>query len=106
MGTKPHIIAYEELKKLRKPIQNVNVKHKETLGALEKVALWITNYVGSMGFFLIIFGWTVLWLGWNTMGPTELRFDPFPAFVLMAICIKCTSDFPYAFNYDWAKSTR
>ena len=82
MGTKPHIIAYEELKQLRKPIQNVNVKHKETLGALEKVALWITNYVGSMGFFLIIFGWTVLWLGWNTMGPTELRFDPFPAFVL------------------------
>ncbi|MGZ4851302.1 MAG: DUF1003 domain-containing protein, partial [Candidatus Bathyarchaeia archaeon] len=82
METKPHIIAYEELKKLRKPIQNVNVKHKETLGALEKFAVWITNYVGSMGFFLIIFGWTVLWLGWNTMGPTELRFDPFPAFVL------------------------
>ncbi|MCA0381172.1 MAG: DUF1003 domain-containing protein [Bacteroidetes bacterium] len=22
------------------------------------------------------------WLGWNTLAPTSLRFDPFPAFVL------------------------
>jgi len=70
------------LKKLKKPIENVNVKHRQSLSALEKFAVWITNYVGSMGFFLIVVGWTVLWLGWNTMGPTELRFDPFPAFVL------------------------
>jgi uncharacterized membrane protein len=35
-----------------------------------------------MGFFLIIFGWTVVWLGWNTLAPQTVRFDPFPAFVL------------------------
>ena len=35
-----------------------------------------------MGFFLIIFFWTILWLGWNTLAPTDSRFDPFPAFVL------------------------
>jgi len=35
-----------------------------------------------MGFFLIIFCWTLLWLGWNTLAPKDLRFDPFPAFVL------------------------
>jgi len=74
--------VYEELKTLRKPIRNVNVGHKDSLSALEKLAVKITNYVGSMGFFLIIFFWTLLWLGWNTLAPQDLRFDPFPAFVL------------------------
>ena len=34
-----------------------------------------------MGFFLIIFIWTLSWISWNFAGPTEYRFDPFPAFV-------------------------
>jgi uncharacterized membrane protein len=72
----------EELIKLRKPIYNVNVKHKESLSALEKIAVKVTDYVGSIGFFLIILFWTLLWLGWNTLAPTDMRFDPFPAFVL------------------------
>ena len=72
----------EELKKHRKPIRNVNIEHKENLSRLEHFALWITSHVGTMGFFIIIFCWTVLWLTWNTLGPVELRFDPFPAFVL------------------------
>lgn len=74
--------AREEIQKLRKPIHNVNVKHKESLSALEKVAVKITDYVGSLGFFFIIIGWTVIWLGWNTIAQKEFRFDPFPAFVL------------------------
>jgi uncharacterized membrane protein len=74
--------AHEELKKLRKPIRNVNVLHKESLSLLETFAVKLTDHVGSIGFFLIIFGWTVLWLGWNTIAPKEWRFDPFPAFVL------------------------
>ena len=35
-----------------------------------------------MGFFFIIFIWTLVWLGWNTLGPSNHRFDPYPAFVL------------------------
>jgi len=35
-----------------------------------------------MGFFVVILLWTVIWLGWNTLGPLEYRFDPYPAFVL------------------------
>jgi len=34
-----------------------------------------------MEFFIVVFIWTVGWLLWNTIGPKELRFDPFPAFV-------------------------
>src|SRR6266704_230926 len=77
-----HQKAHEELNKLRKPIQNVNISHNESLSALEKIAVKVTDSVGSVGFFSLIFFWTILWLGWNTLAPKELRFDPFPAFVL------------------------
>lgn len=76
------IQSVKEIKNNYYPIYNVNVKHKEKLSTLDKAALWITDHVGSMGFFLIIFCWTALWLGWNTLAPTALRFDPYPAFVL------------------------
>ena len=74
--------SLEELKKLRKPIVNPNKVHKESFSKLEHLALWITNHVGTMGFFMIIFTWTVLWLGWNIIAPKAMQFDPYPAFVL------------------------
>jgi uncharacterized membrane protein len=74
--------AQEELKKLRKPIRNINVKHKESLSALERLAVKVTDQVGSMGFFFIILVWTLVWLAWNTLVPKDIRFDPYPAFVL------------------------
>jgi uncharacterized membrane protein len=49
---------------------------------LNRLALWITRYVGSMGFFLAIFTWTVSWLLWNMFAPKSARFDPYPGFVL------------------------
>lgn len=63
-------------------VRNVNKVHKESLSLLERFAVWITNWVGSMGFFLIIFIWTVGWLTWNIVMPPEYTFDPFPGFVL------------------------
>lgn len=75
-------LSIEEIKSLRKPLRNVNVEHKESLTTLESFALKITRNVGTMGFFFIVFFWTVIWLGWNTLGPKEFRFDPYPAFVL------------------------
>lgn len=71
-----------ELRKQYGPIPNFNKVYKKNLSNLNKLALWITEKVGSMGFFIIIFIWTVTWLGWNTLAPKDLRFDPFPAFVL------------------------
>jgi len=49
---------------------------------LNRLALWITQHVGSMGFFLAIFGWTAVWLLWNVFAPKSARFDPYPGFVL------------------------
>lgn len=62
--------------------KNVNVEHRRKLSKLDKLALFVTQRVGTMGFFFIILAWTVLWLSWNIFAPKDLRFDPFPAFVL------------------------
>jgi uncharacterized membrane protein len=74
--------SLEEIRKKFKPFRNVNVQHKSGLSRIDKAAIWITEHVGSMGFFMIIFCWTFGWLTWNTLAPQNLRFDPFPAFVL------------------------
>jgi len=72
-----------ELKKQRKPIKNVNVKHEESLTRSEKFATWITGRIGTTGFFIIILIWTIFWILWNIFIPIErLQFDPLPAFVL------------------------
>ncbi len=71
-----------EIRKIHKTPQNVNISHREKLSEINKVALWITEHVGSMGFFIVIFTWTILWLGWNTLAPARIKFDPYPAFVL------------------------
>src|SRR5881275_1930758 len=68
------------------PVRSANVVHEQRLNALDKLALAITDKVGSVGFFLIILAWTVLWTGYNTLA-SEFKFlhwkafDPFPAFV-------------------------
>jgi uncharacterized membrane protein len=82
MNNKSHPPTLQELKNLRKPLRNINIEHKKRFTPLEKLAIWITDRVGTMGFFLIIFTWTLLWLTWNLLGPINLRFDPLPAFAL------------------------
>lgn len=62
-------------------IRNINYIYQSLLNKSEKFAVWITEKVGTMGFFFLIFFWTVSWLGWNILAPVHLRFDPYPAFV-------------------------
>jgi len=75
-------ISLEEFKEKRKKIMEPVLKDKVKPSTLDKVAVWITDHVGSMGFFLIIFTWTTVWLSWNIFAPKAVRFDPYPAFVL------------------------
>lgn len=63
-------------------IKNTNHIYKNELKPSDRLAIWITDKIGTIGFFLIIFSWTVIWLGWNMFAPIDLRFDPYPAFVL------------------------
>jgi uncharacterized membrane protein len=62
-------------------IRNTNHIYQNLLNQSEKFAVWITEKVGTMGFFFIIFIWTLSWLSWNMFAPVDLRFDPYPAFV-------------------------
>lgn len=82
MDNLPKVQTVEELKENFSAIKNVNVIHKDSLSGLDKLALFATEKIGTMGFFFIIFIWTFVWLSWNILAPEQLRFDPFPAFVL------------------------
>ena len=75
-------MSIEELRKKRKLIMKKMEAEERKTSVLGRIALWITDHVGSMGFFVIIFLWTVSWLNWNIFAPKNLRFDPFPGFVL------------------------
>ena len=74
--------SLEEIIHQRKPMRNINAEHKEHLSPLERIGLWITERVGTMGFFFLIFVWTAVWLGWNLLAPKNLQFDPPMGFIV------------------------
>jgi len=65
--------------------KNPNETFQEQLTPLKKLALFVTEHVGTMGFFFIVLLWTAFWLGWNVLAPKSVKFDPYPAFVLWLI---------------------
>ena len=71
--TKPP--SLEEVIRQRKPMRDINAEHEKGLSRLERIGLFITEHVGTMGFFLVIFVWTAFWLGWNLLAPKNLQFD-------------------------------
>ena len=77
----PKPISLHEFRKRRKPLRNVNREASQNLSAMDRLACRITDRVGTMGFFLIVLAWTVLWLGWNLLAPADLQFDPPMGFV-------------------------
>jgi uncharacterized membrane protein len=78
---KPKPISLHEFRKRRRPLRNINLEMHEKRTRLDRLALWITSHVGTMGFFLAIFAWTVFWLSWNLLAPDRLKFDPPMGFV-------------------------
>jgi uncharacterized membrane protein len=59
---------------------------KENLSRLDRLAVVVTDRIGTMGFFFIILGWTLVWCGYNILASKVHSlhlhaFDPFPAFV-------------------------
>jgi uncharacterized membrane protein len=62
-------------------MRNVNLEMRERLSGLDRIAVWITRHIGTMGFFLVVAAWTILWLGWNFLAPEGWKFDPPMGFV-------------------------
>jgi uncharacterized membrane protein len=71
--TKPMSLA--EFRETRRPPRHPHSGLEKPRGRLASLAVWITVRVGSMRFFLIIFGWTAFWLGWNFLAPKNFVFD-------------------------------
>ena len=76
-------LTVEEIKKLKRPIRNVNIEYKEKLSDLEKFAVWVTDKIGTMGFFLFILIFNVLWIGWNVFAPIDMVFDSSWSFLIL-----------------------
>ena len=74
-------ITLHEFRRRRKPLRNINVEVRHKRSRMDRLALWITSHVGTMGFFLIILAWTVIWLGWNLLAPDQYKFDPPMGFI-------------------------
>jgi uncharacterized membrane protein len=62
---------------------NANEVHEQVLRPDERIGLWITNHVGTMGFFALLGLWILIWVVWN-VGPFP-HFDPGPAFVILLL---------------------
>ncbi|HEV2300951.1 MAG TPA: DUF1003 domain-containing protein [Stellaceae bacterium] len=77
----PRPLSLDEFKKRRKPLRDVNREAAGRLSMLDRLACWITAHVGTMGFFLVVLLWSVIWLGWNVLAPKNQQFDPPMAFV-------------------------
>ncbi len=65
----------------KQPVDPSQTRREQT-GRLERFALFITNAVGTIGFFFVVLAWTLGWLLFNSFAPKPYRFDPYPAFVL------------------------
>jgi uncharacterized membrane protein len=76
-------LTVDEIKKLKKPIRNVNLEHREKLSGLEKFAVWFTEKIGTMGFFFFILVFNVVWIVWNIMAPKEMVFDEGWSFLIL-----------------------
>jgi uncharacterized membrane protein len=73
-------VSLTSFREQRKKLRNVNREASNRLSTLDRLACWITDRVGTMGFFLIVLIWTIVWLAWNLLVPRALQFDPPTAF--------------------------
>jgi uncharacterized membrane protein len=73
-------VSLAEFRRQRKRFRNVNRESSNNLSVLDRLACRITDRIGTMGFFLIVLIWTILWLSWNLLVPRSLQFDPPTAF--------------------------
>ena len=74
-------VSLDDFKRLRTPLRDYSKADPSELRMLDRLSCAITRSVGTIGFFLVIFVWTALWLGWNLLAPTSLQFDPPMGFV-------------------------
>ena len=71
-----------EVLKKRKAIRDVNLEHKEQITTMERMAIFISDHVGTPGFFFIVILCDDPLARLESAGTDEIRFDPAMGFVL------------------------
>jgi uncharacterized membrane protein len=74
-------------------VRDVNTEHKEGISRLERMAVFISDHIGTPGFFFLILLWTVVWLSWNLLAPASWQFDRPMSFVFWLFISNCIQIF-------------
>ena len=82
-------LSLEQVRANRIKLKNTHEEVLNKISILDSIALWITNHVGTMAFFLLVFAWSAMWLTWNIFAPTQYVFDQSPGFVMWLFISNC-----------------
>jgi uncharacterized membrane protein len=74
-------------------VRDVNTEHRESISRLERMAIYISDHIGTPGFFFLILLWTVVWLSWNLLAPPSWQFDKPMSFVFWLFISNCIQIF-------------
>jgi uncharacterized membrane protein len=74
-------------------VRDVNSEHQESISRLERMAIYISDHIGTPGFFFLILLWTVVWLSWNLLAPASWQFDKPMSFVFWLFISNCIQIF-------------
>lgn len=55
------------------------------MSPLTRLAVWLTQKVGTMSFFFSVTGGMLLWIAWNSLASPGLQFDPPLGFVFLLL---------------------
>ena len=70
-------------------VRDANTEHKESVSPLERTAVFISDHIGTPGFFFVILLWTAVWLSWNLLAPESMKFDKPMSFVFWLFISNC-----------------
>lgn len=83
MDNPSKIATIKELRENFHPIENINIIHRRRLRSLERLALFVTEKIGTMGFFFFILAFNLGWILWNIYAPRNLIFDEAFSFLIL-----------------------
>lgn len=83
MDSPSKITTIKELRESFHPIENINIIHRSRLKPQERLALFVTEKIGTMGFFFFILAFNLGWISWNIFAPRNLVFDEAFSFLIL-----------------------
>lgn len=83
MDSPQKIATVKELREAFASLKNTNIIHRSKLTPLDKLALFVTEKIGTMGFFFFILLFNLGWISWNILAPENLVFDSAFSFLIL-----------------------